>query len=268
VPKQQPITDLLQQAKSGNRAAANAIVSHFWAAARQAARRNLTAAVRRFQSESDLANAALRSAISELKKPHSAFASRDEFEHLIRKIIDRKKTSAKRHVLAEKRDARRTKAFDEDLPEKENNDGKARARRAVHERRDSTVAQVIAEELAQRVADIVNREPDGAKRSIATLGVIERLEPTEISNVLAAGGTTVFALRTIQKTMQNAKEKVAKALRADYGELLPPKSPKKSDKDTSKKGTTNAGTRRSKKASKKVGAARTAKRSKKKARNK
>jgi predicted DNA-binding protein (UPF0251 family) len=266
----QPITDLLQKAKSGDRNAANEIIRHFWESARQAARRNLQAAVRRYKSGSDIANAALRSAISELEKAKSAFASRDEFENLILKIVDRKKKSATRHVLAEKRDARRTKAFDDKLSMTDDDDPKKRVHGDVREQRDTTVESVLAEELAQRVADIVNTEPDPARLAIAEMGVIQRLEPTEISSALAAGGTKVFALRTIQKIVQDAKKKVARALREEYGELVPPvppKTSKKGDKDTSTKGKNNAETRRTSKASKTDGEARS-KKEPKKGRNK
>ena len=63
------VTELVERVKAGELDAETAIVQHFWQTARRAAYRQLSARIRRFEDPTDIANAALRSALSKLKKP-------------------------------------------------------------------------------------------------------------------------------------------------------------------------------------------------------
>lgn len=209
---ERPVTQLLEKVKSGDRDAADEIVRNFWESARHAAHRHLTAAVRRFQSASDIANAALRSALSELAKPNNTFPNRDAFERLVLKIVHRKRKSAARYALAEGRDVRRTmKGGDE------------------FSRVADTSAEnlVEAEHLGRRIIEILKREPDPLRRDIAIAGIHKGAQPTEIVRELAVFGGRAPALRTVQAIIQDAKRKLADALREEYGDLVPPgRSPK------------------------------------------
>jgi DNA-directed RNA polymerase specialized sigma24 family protein len=212
------VTDLLRKVKSGERDAADVIVMHFWEAARREAHKHLSAAVRRFQSGSDIANAALRSALSYLQKPMSAVKDRDEFENLVLDIVRKHAKDAGRRATAEKRNVGRQQS----LPEEDVVQGHARLADEL----------AVAKELGERIEQILMEEPDKLKQAISRLGIIKHLDPPEILDALKSSpkGAPVPSLRTIQVCVKDAKDRLAAALRAEFGELRPPKKTvKKSD---------------------------------------
>lgn len=212
------ISDLLKRAKSGERVAADAIVQHFWEVARREAEKHLSARIRRFQSGSDIANAALRSALSYLGKPKTTVRSKDEFENLVLGIVRRKAASAARHERAGLRDERRRDGLPEDMPDD------------LMAKKGPTVPQLsLAKELGERISKLLMQEPDEQKKAIGLMGIVSGLSTNEIREALSSSksGAAVPAVRTIQKCVEDAKRKLASSLREDYGELLPPKKPSK-----------------------------------------
>jgi hypothetical protein len=212
MPIERRVTSLLEKAKVGDQDAADDIVRHFWEAARRAARRHLTSCARKFEGESDIANAALRSALSELSKPKTVFRSRDDFEGLIVDIVRKKSTSAMRHALA----AKRREPVDAEL------ELLFQAKRR-KEARETPVNLAMADELGERVVDFLKQESNPVKQSVGILGIVEQLGTEDILQSFRSTGATPPATRTVQKYVEHTRRSLADALRDDYGELLPPK---------------------------------------------
>lgn len=250
---EQPITELLKKAKSGDREATDKIIQHLWTAARLEAEKNLAAGVRRFKRGSDVANDALRSALSNLAKPLSSFSSREKFEHFVLKIVKRKAKSVGRGERAQKRDESRRRITTGDMAD------------IIAKKNEPTAPELaICAELGKRITAILEEEPDSERKSIALMGIIQHLSPGIIQRELISSGAPARAIRTIQKTIQEAKERLAGVLREEYGNLLPPrkaskKAPKKSDKHGSKKSGTTGRKKAGKKTTKKGGEGHSAK---------
>lgn len=153
---ERPITELLKKVESGERGAADVIVQHFWEVARRHAERHLSARARRLKGGSDIANAALRSALSYLKKPKAVVRSRDDFEDLVLDIVRKKSKDAGRRSSAGKRDVRREQQLSE-------LDVLPRAGELADE-------LAMAEELAERIEQILMREPSEKRQVISRLG--------------------------------------------------------------------------------------------------
>jgi hypothetical protein len=234
-----PITKLLAKAKLRDDAATNAIVRHFWEAARLEGQRNLSAGIRRYQGGSDIANVALRYALKVLAKPQSTFHSRDKFENLVLKIVKRKARSLGRRERTQKRDERRRQTMTKEMAA------------AIGKSNQPTAPEIaMATELGKRITAILKQEPDIEKRLVAHLGIVQHLSTDAIQKSLASSGGTAPAPRTIQKTIQEAKVKLAISLRDEYGDLLrsdkrkttaPKKSGRNDSKKPEKKGAPKAG---------------------------
>src|SRR5262249_12310893 len=124
-----------------------------------------------------------------------AIRSRDEFEDLLIDIVRKKAKDAGRRATAAKRDARKQVDLSDTSAPYESG-------RLAHE-------LVMAEELAQEIEEIVAEEADDEKLAIARLGIISHLTPSEILKVLAASHGRVPALRTVQKIVQEGKNRLA-----------------------------------------------------------
>lgn len=207
----QQITELLKRVPSEDEEAEDVIVKHFWEVARRVAHKNLSARLRRFRSGSEIANAALRSALSYLGKSKSAFKSRDEFEDLVLDIVRKKAKDAGRRGTAKKRDVRKQV----DLPEGG----------VPHAGGDLADELAMAEELAERIEAFFMQEPDEERQLIVRLAIESHLRPIEILQVLASSelGVPGRSLRSVQAIVQEAMDRLADTLRDEYGELRPPK---------------------------------------------
>jgi len=208
------ITELLKKVQSGERDAADAIVEHFWNMARREAHKNLSKAIRRFKSGSDIANAALRSALSYLGNPKAVVRNRDDFEDLVLDIVRKHSKDAGRRATAKKRSIGRQRGLpDEDV---------------IAGRTELVDDLAMANELGRRIEAILMEEPDDGRLAISRMGIIGHMEPSQIREELSssAKGRDVPALRTIQIYIQEAKDRVALALREEYGELRQPKKKK------------------------------------------
>lgn len=221
-----PITQLLREFKARKRDVADVIVGYFWDSARRAAHKHLSERLRRLQIQSDIANAALRSALSFLEKPKSIITSRDSFEGLVLTIVEKHAKDAGRRATARKRDMRRQIG----LPEWD----------VLQANKELADQLVMAEELGERIEEILMQEPDKETQAITRMGIISHLEPKKIKDELASSQSTsgAPALRTIQKDLQQAKEHLADVLREEYGDLVPPKKGLRKKKSaTLQKGT-------------------------------
>ena len=232
------ITSLLQHAKGGDRDAADEIARHFWEAARRAAKRHLASCCRQLEGDSDIANAALRSALSELTKPKTTFRTRDDFEGLIVTIVRKKSTSSMRHALAEKRRG----------PEQAERKELA-SRSGEKEASGTPVNLAMAAELGKWVENFLNQEPNPIKRSVGLMGILDELEPQEILQALRSSKGHVPSLRFVQKHLQITKERIADGLRENYAEFVPPKkekleAPEDEEKSAGKKARTKGATKR------------------------
>jgi DNA-directed RNA polymerase specialized sigma24 family protein len=206
-----PVTQLLREFKAGKRDVADVIVGYFWDSARRAAHKHLSARLRRLQIQSDIANAALRSALSFLEKPKSVITSRDSFEGLVLTIVEKHAKDAGRRATAGKRDMRRQTG----LPEWD----------VLKGNEELADQLVVAKELGERIEKLLMQDPDDETQAITRMGIISHLEPKAIKDALAssrrAGGAP--ALRTIQRDLKDAKDRLAEALREEYGNLRAPK---------------------------------------------
>lgn len=208
------VTELVERVKAGELDAETAIVQHFWQTARRAAYTQLSARVRRFEDPSDIVNAALRSALSHLKKPKGAkIRTTDEVESLVLMIVGRKGRSTGRRYSAKKRDSRRLRPLTDGETE---GDSKHRV--------PTPEELAKAEELGKRIEKIVMQEPNKLFRAIGLLAVVEKLDNKQIiESFVESGAKLVPAERTVQKGVQLAKKRVAAALKGEFGNLLPEK---------------------------------------------
>lgn len=196
-----PISDLLQQVKTGDSDAVRQIVEHFWEGANRVITRRLSPSVRRLVAGSDIANAALRSALSHVADSGSTVASRDDFWRLLVTIIRRKAASAARYANADLRSAQRTVA----LPE--------HATAA----KEGVLDHLIAEEFGERAAALLLAEPDEQLQLVAVLGINDEQSPGQIREALAAAfpQSKPPAIRTIQAWLKESKERLASELFKD-----------------------------------------------------
>lgn len=197
-----PISELLASVRSGDSSAAGPIVEHYWEAANRAILRRLSPSVRRYVAGSDIANAALRSALSHVGGPDSRVQDRDDFWHLLLAIIHRKAASAARHAGAEQRDVRRTVEYaDQGV-------GKT----------DGPLEHLIAEDLGERVATLLLEEPDEPRQLVSVLGIHDERSASEIRLALAERFPDIKppAVRTIQSWLCATRER----LRVELGKDL------------------------------------------------
>lgn len=278
-----PVTEILAQVKAGNPDATAAIANHFWEAARNIALRSLDPRVGRAVSGSDIANAALRSVLSNVSKPESHIDDRAAFFYLLRKAVKRKAASAGRRETADKRDVRRRVPLPMDRTT-----GRPRQRpsgedQLVQQREQSAVARVEADELAEDVGALLKRESDEIKQRVKVLGIMRWLDANEVLSVLAIefpdkrlpSRSTIHvmiretreklpaalanyrnqkrraetpATRTLQENTHEAKKKVSGAVPKEYGELVRLRAQRK---NVPKKRGTNASQEISEKSGKK-----------------
>jgi len=199
-----PISELLQQVKAGDTNAAGPIVEHYWEAANKVILRRLSPPVRRLVASSDIANAALRSALSHVGSAESGVQDRDEFWRLLVTIIQRKAASAGRYALAEGRDTRRTAELTD---------------QATRERQ-SPLEHLVAADLGQRVATLLLDEPDEYRQLVADLGIHEERSSAEIRGALAEvfPAAKPQAIRTIQSWLSATRKRVADELVKDFAD--------------------------------------------------
>lgn len=210
MPSDPPISELLGQWKSGDDAAAREIANHFWTTAYGAIKGNLNRGLQNVVDRSDLANAALRSALSHVAKPDSAVGDRDEFQNWLLLICRRKAKSAQRHALAQRRDDRRTEELA--AQQADNLQGAAKRDKQV------TAEELLeAKELGERLAKLMLEEQDELKREAVILGIFLDCSASEIRDALLRSfpDSKPRAIRTIQSWVSAEQHRLQKALRED-----------------------------------------------------
>lgn len=153
-------------------AAAQLIHDRFWVRARSIARYRLSDAARTQADSEDIANMALKSALSSLAAKRTTISSSREFSAYLAWKIKDKVIEAHRTATRLKRDPRREvrdeNAFDQAELEP-----------------DPTVANAIINELATRAGRFIQSEPDDMKRAINELYFFEELKGQALLDKLA-----------------------------------------------------------------------------------
>lgn len=207
-----PVSEILERVKGGDSDAETALVEHFWAETRQIALRELNrypAGVRHFEGASDIANAALKSALSYVGKDASNVDNQSQFYTLLRTVIKRKVIDAARH---ESRNvSRRVDIGDLDVEGREKTPPEALSARELEDR---------LARLAEQVATLLEREEDETKRMIGVLGVLRFYSASQIQEALASAfpDRKVPAKATIHVLLRAIRMRLAKELGEDVGD--------------------------------------------------
>lgn len=201
-----PVTDLLAKLK-GSEEAESALANYFWELARQIAFRQLSelpGGVQQFASPSDIANAALRSALSHVAKGDSKVKDRDEFAKLIATIAMRKSISAARHETAGGRDVHRRASL-------EGYEGDDRAQ--------SPPEVAALKESAERVMVLLLQEQDEKRRIASVLGIVQEYSAKDIQEALTSSypGEKAPSVSAITVWVRDRRQQVEYLLRKDAG---------------------------------------------------
>jgi hypothetical protein len=199
-----PISELIKRVKAGESNAAGPIVEHFWNAANRVIMGRLSPPLRRYVGTSDIANAALRSAISHVAGGESSVEDRDDFWHLLVAIIQRKAASAARHAKAGQRDIGRTIEFKDNVPKQA----------------ETPLEYLVAEDFGERVAALLLEEADEQRQLVGVLGIHEERSAGEIREAVATAfpNSKPPAIRTIQAWLKATKERLGHELRKEFGD--------------------------------------------------
>ncbi|MFO0796113.1 MAG: hypothetical protein U0804_01485 [Gemmataceae bacterium] len=190
---------------AGTRTAEDAIHDAFFQEARRYADAHLAPAVQRTVRPTEIANAAIHSAIRAARRAAEPL-SENEFRSLVFTITMRKAAAAARVTTSPVRDANRTRPLVE-------------AEVAAAADATTPLAVLSARETAQQITEWILEEADDTKRIVKFFGVIHQEDAAQIHSILVGLAEThpdlvlrVPAVRTIQLLLRDT----AKQIRARF----------------------------------------------------
>jgi hypothetical protein len=189
------ISAWLAKAKEGDQDSMTKLVEHFWEIARDMALRELAkypAGVRQFASASDIANEALKSALSYVGEADSEVANANQFNKLLRTVISFAVIDKARQAS---REVEHRVGMGDDVKGREL----------------SPDEEAMFREHAERITKSLGSEPDPVKRMVGMLGVLKQLTAREIQLALAIAfpGEPPPAISTIHVWLRDIRDRLA-----------------------------------------------------------
>lgn len=180
----EPISEHLQQIGKLEKAESE-VVKYFWNEIRTRAERMIGPELRKRLSASELASAALNSALGAVREGKQQLASRGRFEALVQTILQRKLVDEIRKTTAQKREPGQAAHLSPD--------NMAESQATAHQK-------VVASELAEQIAVSVLNEPKTTLQIINLLGFFGNFTAGQIAKILKSDNPDkeAPAPRTIQ----------------------------------------------------------------------
>ena len=204
---QKKTTDYLQAHHHGAADESAWIYKRFINQARKLAREKLSLEIQVRAKPTEIANSSLFEALANLQKDAKWAASSDEFLKKLLGLVVSRAQDAARANTAQKRSVAR-----EEPSSAERLNGQMESR--VHE----PIEEVICDEFANDLANILLEEDDEVDRMINVLGILCDFEAGNIREVLlqSFSAARIPATRTIQSKIQRAREKATRRLCERY----------------------------------------------------